>query len=112
MMRANQKMVSENAWMFPDVKYGALRFMKLMFHYKQRATLNLAYQKLSRVPEKPTCLLEFSAHNLIDLPLKSPLDFDETIYSPPHAYNSNTKALELLPVYPVIHLIIKWLCKI
>ncbi|KAI8022552.1 Leucine--tRNA ligase, cytoplasmic [Camellia lanceoleosa] len=47
------------------------------------AALNLAYQKLSRVPEKPTCLVELIGNDLIGLPLRSPLSFNEVIYSLP-----------------------------
>uniref|UniRef100_A0A0D3G4X3 leucine--tRNA ligase n=1 Tax=Oryza barthii TaxID=65489 RepID=A0A0D3G4X3_9ORYZ len=45
-----------------------------------RAARNLAYQMLSRVPEKPTCLVELLGTDLIGLPLKSPLAFNEVIY--------------------------------
>ncbi|CBI31359.3 unnamed protein product, partial [Vitis vinifera] len=48
-----------------------------------RAALNLAYQKLSRVPEKPSCLAELTGYDLIGLPLKSPLAFNEIIYALP-----------------------------
>lgn len=48
-----------------------------------RAALNLAYQNHSRVPQKPTCLLEVTSHDLIGLPLKSPLSFHEIIYTLP-----------------------------
>jgi hypothetical protein len=46
-----------------------------------RSAFNLAYQHLSRVPEKPTCLCELSGSDLIGLPLKSPLAFNETIFT-------------------------------
>lgn len=45
-----------------------------------RAARNLAYQMLSRVPEKPTCLVELLGTDLIGLPLKSPLASNEVIY--------------------------------
>ncbi|PKU75434.1 leucyl-tRNA synthetase [Dendrobium catenatum] len=47
------------------------------------STLNLAYQKVSRVPEKATCLLELSGLDLIGLRLKSPLSFNPVIYALP-----------------------------
>ncbi|KAM0940181.1 putative leucine--tRNA ligase [Dioscorea sansibarensis] len=73
-----------NSWVLPDGKYGAFEINDTdVFIITQRAALNLAYQKLSRVPEKPTCLLELSGHDLIGLPLKSPLAFNEIIYSLP-----------------------------
>ncbi|EHA8588368.1 leucine--tRNA ligase, cytoplasmic [Cocos nucifera] len=73
-----------NCWVLPDGKYGAYEINETdVFIVTQRAALNLAYQKLSRVPEKPTCLLELTGHDLIGLSLKSPLAFNETIYSLP-----------------------------
>lgn len=73
-----------NSWVLPDGKYGAYEINETdVFIITQRAALNLAYQKLSRVPEKPTCLLELMGHDLIGLPLKSPLSFNEVIYSLP-----------------------------
>ncbi|KAJ0987203.1 hypothetical protein J5N97_005559 [Dioscorea zingiberensis] len=73
-----------NLWVLPDGKYGAFEINDTdVFIITQRAALNLSYQKLSRIPEKPTCLLELSGHDLIGLPLKSPLAFNEIIYSLP-----------------------------
>ncbi|XP_008788336.1 leucine--tRNA ligase, cytoplasmic [Phoenix dactylifera] len=73
-----------NCWVLPNGKYGAYEINETdVFIITQRAALNLAYQKLSRVPEKPTCLLELAGHDLIGLSLKSPLAFNETIYSLP-----------------------------
>ncbi|XP_072964370.1 leucine--tRNA ligase, cytoplasmic [Typha angustifolia] len=73
-----------NSWVLPDGKYGAFEINETdVFILTQRAALNLAYQKLSRVPEKPTCLLELSGYDLIGLPIKSPLAFNEIIYSLP-----------------------------
>jgi leucyl-tRNA synthetase len=46
-----------------------------------RSALNLAYQYLSRVLEKPTCLVELSGIDLIGLLLKYPLAFNEIIYA-------------------------------
>ncbi|WOL10449.1 leucine--tRNA ligase, cytoplasmic-like isoform X1 [Canna indica] len=63
-----------NAWVLPDGKYGAFEINENdVFIITKRAALNLAYQKLSRVPEKPTCLVQLFGHDLIGLPLRSPL---------------------------------------
>uniref|UniRef100_A0A1D1XWB6 leucine--tRNA ligase n=1 Tax=Anthurium amnicola TaxID=1678845 RepID=A0A1D1XWB6_9ARAE len=73
-----------NCWVLPDGRYGAFEINETeVFILTERAALNLAYQKLSRVPEKPTCLAEFSGHDLIGLPLSSPLSFNKVIYSLP-----------------------------
>ncbi|KAF8395231.1 hypothetical protein HHK36_019173 [Tetracentron sinense] len=73
-----------NSWVLPDGKYGAFEINETdVFIVTERAALNLAYQKLSRVPQKPTCLIELTGHDLIGLPLKSPLAFNEIIYSLP-----------------------------
>ncbi|CAL9197860.1 unnamed protein product [Musa hybrid cultivar] len=73
-----------NAWVLPDGEYGAFEINETdVFIVTYRAALNLAYQNLSRIPEKPTCLLELSGHDLIGLPLRSPLAFNEVIYSLP-----------------------------
>ncbi|GMP62036.1 hypothetical protein CsSME_00024290 [Camellia sinensis var. sinensis] len=73
-----------NAWVLPEGKYGAFEINENdVFILTERAALNLAYQKLSRVPEKPTCLVELIGNDLIGLPLRSPLSFNEVIYSLP-----------------------------
>ena len=73
-----------NAWVLPDGKYGAFEINDTdVFILTERAALNLSYQKLSRVPEKPSCLAELTGHDLIGLPLKSPLAFNEIIYTLP-----------------------------
>eukprot|EP00262_Sarcandra_glabra_P007379 TRINITY_DN20126_c0_g1_i1.p1 TRINITY_DN20126_c0_g1~~TRINITY_DN20126_c0_g1_i1.p1 ORF type:complete len:1097 (+),score=206.89 TRINITY_DN20126_c0_g1_i1:282-3572(+) len=73
-----------NSWVLPDGKYGAFEINENdVFIVTERAALNLAYQKLSRVPEKLTCLVELTGYDLIGLPLKSPLAFNEIIYSLP-----------------------------
>ena len=73
-----------NAWVLPDGKYGAFEISDTdVFILSERAALNLAYQKLSRVPEKPSCLAELTGYDLIGLPLKSPLAFNEIIYALP-----------------------------
>ncbi|XP_059632174.1 leucine--tRNA ligase, cytoplasmic-like [Cornus florida] len=73
-----------NAWVLPDGKYKAFEINETdVFILTERAALNLAYQKLSRVPEKPTCLAELTGRDLIGLPLKSPLAFNEIIYALP-----------------------------
>jgi len=73
-----------NCWVLPDGIYGAFEINDTdVFILTARAALNLAYQHLSRVPEKPTCLCELSGNDLIGLALKSPLAFNETIYALP-----------------------------
>ncbi|KAL5982879.1 hypothetical protein ACLOJK_016957 [Asimina triloba] len=73
-----------NSWVLPEGKYGAYEINETdVFIITARAALSLAYQKLSRVPERPTCLLELTGHDLIGLPLRSPLSFNEVIYSLP-----------------------------
>ncbi|KAF0926934.1 hypothetical protein E2562_028421 [Oryza meyeriana var. granulata] len=70
-----------NCWVLPDGKYGAFEINEIdIFILIARAARNLAYQMLSRVPEKPTCLVELFGTDLIGLPLKSPLAFNEIIY--------------------------------
>ncbi|XP_020088202.1 leucine--tRNA ligase, cytoplasmic-like [Ananas comosus] len=73
-----------NCWVLPDGKYGAFEINEAdVFILTERAALNLSYQNLSKIPEKPMCLLELSGYDLIGLPLKSPLAFNEVIYSLP-----------------------------
>ncbi|KAI3450362.1 hypothetical protein Pfo_007027 [Paulownia fortunei] len=73
-----------NCWVLPDGKYGAFEINDTdVFILTMRAALNLAYQKLSRVPKRPTCLVELTGHDLIGLPLKSPLAYNEKIYTLP-----------------------------
>ncbi|XP_057969814.1 leucine--tRNA ligase, cytoplasmic isoform X2 [Malania oleifera] len=73
-----------NAWVLPEGKYGAFEINETdVFILTHRAALNLAYQNFSRIPEKPTCLIELTGYDLIGLPLKSPLSFNEVIYSLP-----------------------------
>ncbi|KAJ3708261.1 hypothetical protein LUZ61_011966 [Rhynchospora tenuis] len=73
-----------NCWVLPEGNYGAYEINDTdVFILTERAALNLAYQKLSRVPEKPSCLVKLTGYDLIGLPLKSPLAFNEVIYSLP-----------------------------
>ncbi|XP_023523654.1 leucine--tRNA ligase, cytoplasmic-like [Cucurbita pepo subsp. pepo] len=73
-----------NAWVLPEGKYGAFEINDTdVFIITERSALNLAYQKFSRVPEKPTCLIQLTGNDLIGLPLKSPLAFNEIIYALP-----------------------------
>ncbi|XP_010692415.2 leucine--tRNA ligase, cytoplasmic isoform X1 [Beta vulgaris subsp. vulgaris] len=73
-----------NAWVLPEGKYGAFEINETdVFVVTERAALNLAYQNYSRIPEKPTCLLELTGHDLIGLPLKSPLAQNDIIYTLP-----------------------------
>ncbi|KAF6142493.1 hypothetical protein GIB67_039457 [Kingdonia uniflora] len=73
-----------NSWVLPDGKYGAYEINETdVYIITERAALNLAYQKLSKIPEKPTCLITLTGHDLIGLPLKSPMSFNDIIYSLP-----------------------------
>lgn len=73
-----------NAWVLPDGKYGAFEINETdVFILTDRAALNLAYQNFSKIPEKPSCLVELTGYDLIGLPLKSPLSFNEVIYALP-----------------------------
>ena len=73
-----------NSWVLPDGKYGAFEINESdVFILTERAARNLAYQRLSRVPEKPTCLVELTGRDLIRLPLRSPLSCNDVIYCLP-----------------------------
>ncbi|KAH6804922.1 ATP binding/leucine-tRNA ligases/aminoacyl-tRNA ligase [Perilla frutescens var. frutescens] len=73
-----------NCWVLPDGKYGAFEINDTeVFILTERAALNLAYQRLSRVHEKPSCLVELTGQDLIGLPLRSPLAFNDVIYTLP-----------------------------
>ncbi|KAI3914548.1 hypothetical protein MKW92_008847 [Papaver armeniacum] len=73
-----------NAWVLPEGKYGAYEINETdVFVITERAALNLAYQNLSKVPQKPTCLVEMIGQDLIGLRLRSPLSHYEIIYTLP-----------------------------
>ncbi|CAN1235730.1 Leucine--tRNA ligase, cytoplasmic [Linum perenne] len=73
-----------NAWVLPEGEYGAFEINETdVFVITQRAALNLAYQNFSKVPQKPTCLLELTGYDLIGLPLSSPLSCNKVIYALP-----------------------------
>ncbi|KAK4758384.1 hypothetical protein SAY87_019685 [Trapa incisa] len=73
-----------NAWVLPEGKYGAFEINDTeVFILSHRAARNLAYQRFSKIPEKPSCLLELTGYDLIGLPLKSPLSLNEIIYALP-----------------------------
>ena len=73
-----------NAWVLPDGKYGAFEINETdVFILTERAARNLAYQRYSRVPEKPTCLVEVTGFDLIGLKMKSPLASYDIIYALP-----------------------------
>ncbi|XP_062232489.1 leucine--tRNA ligase, cytoplasmic-like [Phragmites australis] len=70
-----------NCWVRPDGNYGAFEINDTdVFILTARSARNLAYQMLSRVPEKPTCLVELCGRDLVGLPLKSPLALNEIVY--------------------------------
>ncbi|CAM6128985.1 unnamed protein product [Calypogeia fissa] len=73
-----------NTWVLPEGKYGAYEINDTeVFVVTERAALNLAYQQLSKVPEKPTCLLELTGQDLIGLPLIAPLSGYPVVYALP-----------------------------
>ncbi|XP_071938457.1 leucine--tRNA ligase, cytoplasmic-like [Coffea arabica] len=73
-----------NAWVLPEGKYGAFEISDTeVFILTRRAALNLAYQRLSRIAEQPTCLVELTGQDIIGLPLRSPLAFNDMIYALP-----------------------------
>ncbi|XP_071736822.1 leucine--tRNA ligase, cytoplasmic-like [Rutidosis leptorrhynchoides] len=73
-----------NCWVLPDGKYGGFEINEIeVFILTERAARNLAYQRLSLVHEKPTCVVELTGQDLIGLPVRSPLSFNEIIYCLP-----------------------------
>ncbi|KAI5071305.1 hypothetical protein GOP47_0013556 [Adiantum capillus-veneris] len=73
-----------NLWVLPDGEYGAFEVNDSdVFVVTSRAARNLAFQLLSRVPEKPTRLLELRGHDLIGLPLIAPLSMHQVVYALP-----------------------------
>uniref|UniRef100_A0A2P2JIN3 leucine--tRNA ligase n=1 Tax=Rhizophora mucronata TaxID=61149 RepID=A0A2P2JIN3_RHIMU len=73
-----------NAWVLPDGKYGAFEINESdVFILTERAALNLSYQNFSRIPQKPSCLVELTGYDLIGLPLKAPLARNKVIYALP-----------------------------
>ncbi|KAD3640407.1 hypothetical protein E3N88_29630 [Mikania micrantha] len=73
-----------NSWVLPDGKYGAFEINESeVFILTERAARNLAFQRLSRVHETVTCLVDLTGQDLIGLPLRSPLSFNEIIYCLP-----------------------------
>ncbi|WZY97330.1 hypothetical protein YC2023_069659 [Brassica napus] len=73
-----------NAWVLPDGKYGAYEISETdVFILTERAALNLAYQNFSKIPQKPSCLVELTGYDLIGLALRSPLAVNEIIYALP-----------------------------
>ncbi|KAL6513846.1 hypothetical protein OROHE_019302 [Orobanche hederae] len=73
-----------NSWVLLDGKYGGFEINESeVFILTERAARNLAFQRLSRLPEKPSCLVELTGQDLIGLPLRSPLSFNEIIYCLP-----------------------------
>ncbi|GJM94152.1 hypothetical protein PR202_ga10770 [Eleusine coracana subsp. coracana] len=64
-----------NCWVLPDGIYGAFEINETdVFILTARAALNLAYQHLSRIPEKPTCLYKGTGI-VTSVPSDSPDDF-------------------------------------
>ncbi|KAM0068373.1 putative leucine--tRNA ligase [Helianthus debilis subsp. tardiflorus] len=73
-----------NAWVLPDGKYGAFEINEFdVFILTERAARNLAFQGMSRVPEKATCIVELAGQDLIGLPLRSPLSLYKVVFCLP-----------------------------
>ncbi|MCO5586503.1 hypothetical protein L7F22_040443 [Adiantum nelumboides] len=90
-----------NAWVLPEGEYGAFEINETeVFIMTSRAAYNLAYQLLARVPEKPTCLLEMTGHDLIGLPLTTPLSNFKTVYALPLSTISTHKGTGIVPSVP------------
>ncbi|MED6185834.1 hypothetical protein PIB30_060800 [Stylosanthes scabra] len=91
-----------SAWVLPHGEYGAYEINDnddvLIMSYK--AALNLAYQKYSGLPHKPTCLLHLTGYDLIGLPLKSPLSFNEVIFVLPMSTLSMDKGTGIIASIP------------
>ncbi|CAN6349307.1 unnamed protein product [Urochloa humidicola] len=70
-----------NCWVQPDGDYVAFEVNDIdIFILTARSARNLSYQMPSRVPEKPTFLVELCGRDLIGLQLKSPLAFNKIVY--------------------------------
>ncbi|KAJ4846934.1 hypothetical protein Tsubulata_010336 [Turnera subulata] len=83
-LRPETMYAQTNAWVLPDGKYGAFEINETdVFILTERAALNLAYQNHSRIPQKPSCLLELTGRDLIGLRLHSPLALNQVIYTLP-----------------------------
>ncbi|OMO52030.1 Aminoacyl-tRNA synthetase, class Ia [Corchorus capsularis] len=90
-----------NCWVLPDGNYGAYEINDTeVFILTERAAKNLAYQNYSRVPQKPTCLVELTGYDLIGLPVKSPLSFNEIIYALPMSTISIDKGTGIVTSVP------------
>ncbi|KAH7279053.1 hypothetical protein KP509_37G003200 [Ceratopteris richardii] len=73
-----------NLWVLPSGEYGAFEVNDSdVFIVTHRAARNMAFQLLSRIPEKPTCLLELSGQDLVGLPLSAPLSVYDVVYALP-----------------------------
>ncbi|OEL26327.1 Leucine--tRNA ligase, cytoplasmic [Dichanthelium oligosanthes] len=90
-----------NCWVQPDRNYGAFEVNDIdVFILTARSARNLAYQMLSKVPEKPTCLAELCGRDLIGLQLKSPLAFNEIVYVLPMQNISTDKGTGIVTRVP------------
>ncbi|RZC62616.1 hypothetical protein C5167_024396, partial [Papaver somniferum] len=90
-----------NAWVLAEGRYGAYEINETdVFVVTERAALNLAYQNLSKIPENPTCLVELIGQDLIGSPLRSPLSFNEIIYTLPMMNVPSDKGIGIVTSVP------------
>ncbi|OMP01193.1 Aminoacyl-tRNA synthetase, class Ia [Corchorus olitorius] len=90
-----------NCWVLPNGNYGAYEINDTeVLILTERAARNLAYQNHSRVPQKQTCLVELTGYDLIGLPVKSPLSFNEIIYVLPMLTISTDKGTGIVTSVP------------
>ena len=91
-----------NAWVLPDGTYGAYEGLKgEIYIISKHAALNLSYQDQSPEFGKPKCVLEVTGHDLMGVPLKSPLgDTYDRIYVLPLLTVSLTKGTGVVTSVP------------
>ncbi|KAL3502256.1 hypothetical protein ACH5RR_036705 [Cinchona calisaya] len=90
-----------NAWVLPEGKYGAFEISDTeVFILTKRAAFNLAYQRLSRAPEKPTCLVELTGQDIIGLQSRSTLAFNDIIYTFPMLFVLTEKGTGIVTSVP------------
>ncbi|RAL52879.1 hypothetical protein DM860_007647 [Cuscuta australis] len=84
-----------NAWVSPEGRYGAFEINDTdVLVLSHRAALNLAYQGLSKIPEKTSCLLKLTGSDLIGLPLKFPMSFRQILHVLPMPATTNTRIVD------------------
>jgi leucyl-tRNA synthetase len=73
-----------NCFILPSGKYGAFEMKNdEIFICSEKAALNMAYQGLTRNPEKVEKVCDVIGETIIGLPLKAPLSVYERVYALP-----------------------------